>query len=624
MFDACATSWARAAPGCDHEEAAHVVAEPRGAGRRTAAASSSAEIARVVSTSTGPTSPRPSPATRTRAQQRAARHAGCGRPRRGHAAASRRARPARARRRGPRPPEPRCCARPRPAARCTPTTKGPSASRSCSTRGPDGLGVGSPSGVAPSGPAVVAVEAHPERGWQRPADRDRRDAVAQAHVGPRSGPPRRCRAVGHERGVARLEHDRPGEQSTAPSPVLVVGAGLDGDRHDVHEHHPVAHQVGGGRVSARAPRGPAHIRTRVPPARWCRPSPPRRPDGRPASSAQSRCARGEAPATRAVTPGRPRRAGRAPASCSSSPRRGRRGAGGCGRGLATPPPSATDRRRPRRRRRRPPVPPRRRAPPSGGAPAGAARRPAPRHPAGRPARPCSRSSASSRSRSSAHSAGSHPAAARAAVCAPRSRRRTEARASRTAAPASRAGRRPGPGPGPTRWRRASTARSRRCGAPQHRQQRGDDRSSDAASVAPGAGSSGPGRAAVAAPAPRSAWPAAASEPRRARPGGRRHPAIPSSSRCAHCPCRSASASVVTRRADGPSRVTRCATGSSSPQRAIDEVAEVLLDGDRHLTPPASMRPEVEEVAARCAAPRRRSGARRRHGARAGTPPRRRR
>ena len=206
----------------------------------------------------------------------------------------------------------------------------------------------------------------------------------------------------------------------------------------------------GSRVSAAAPRGPVHIRTRVPPVplasavaatttRW-----PAR------SSAQSRWARGEAPATRAATRSSAARRPRA-GQLLVAPRRGRRGAVAAGRPRMPCP--SRPRRRTRRRRRRPPASRRCRARPSGAAPAGGARRPAPRHPAGRRGR-----RAAGRGRPRGHGRGPTRRAPTRRPPEPRCARRggdgARARsASRTERAASRAGRRPEPGPGPTRWRR---------------------------------------------------------------------------------------------------------------------------------------------------------------------------
>ena len=175
-----------------------------------------------------------------------------------------------------------------------------------------------------------------------------------------------------------------------------------------------------------APREPAHIRTRVPPdplpsagaattTRW-----PAR------SSAHSRCARGEADATRAATP----------ASVASRPRAGQvllvvqTGSPGRGGGVR---PRMRRPSPPSRRPRRPTTPATSVAP----VPSTTERRRTCRFRSptsatasgGSPCSPSSRSRASSRSRSRAHSAGSQPAAARAAVWAARSRRRTSRSAS---------------------------------------------------------------------------------------------------------------------------------------------------------------------------------------------------
>ena len=161
------------------------------AGRRVAkgAAASAAPMTLVVSRSSGPTSPRPSPATRTRAQQRAARQVGVGDDDPSRAGRAHRAPPARARHRARPPRAPRVLRTAEAGRPVHAATNGPSAveqrlgQRVRRARG------GEPERRRPERAAVVAVEAHPEGRGQGPADRHRGDPVAQRHLGPAAADP---------------------------------------------------------------------------------------------------------------------------------------------------------------------------------------------------------------------------------------------------------------------------------------------------------------------------------------------------------------------------------------------------------------------------------------------------
>ncbi len=223
----CRSAGRRAAPGATTRNRLTPLLNP---GSRVAkgAATSAAPMTRVVSRSTGPTSPRPSPTTRT-VRSRASFGS-----------------LVRATTTRPRPTRSPCSA----GTSTSPATGASSATvlrtaddRQAGARGheraevlEEGLGerrrrvgVGEPQGRDPERAAVVAVDPHPEGRGHRPADRHRGHAVVQWHLGPLAADPA-VALVRDQRRVRRLEHQRPGEQQHRAGAVLVGDTRLDGQR----------------------------------------------------------------------------------------------------------------------------------------------------------------------------------------------------------------------------------------------------------------------------------------------------------------------------------------------------------------------------------------------------------